>query len=493
MQCKTCQYRLWNLPVRECPECGTAFKPSEFEFVCNSIQFLCPHCKQAYYGTGERGHLVPVEFDCVKCGRHIHMDEMILLPTKGVEEQQTWTVQLPWTQRPSKGFFKAWIGTVWLSMTNPAPMMGAAVRDSTVGNAWSFALTTWAVVLIIGIGIPFAIISGVVPVGGVSSLLPMFMGAATTALVPILGLCIWGLLTHGILRATGGCERSIGMTFQALLYSAGVMLPAAVPCIGFYCGSYILLPWWVIVAVFMVKVGQGVHGGRAALAVITPPLLAFMAVVGSYVLFMVAMVTSMSGMSSGGFGSQLGGSYSTDYILSAVLTAFERDGHWPGHALQLVSDDSVSIDMFVDELTLTSPASITVVDTTLQEIAEIDTDDRGTVLSEIAQAAADMLPDNVVAHRLGDFVFTYHGIDSSSPNDPGLWVLVLIPDPEINPPSMMRQYYFAGLLDGSVSTIGTEQFTSRLQQQNALREANGLPPLPDLRQITHDRPAVSEP
>ena len=80
MQCKSCEYPLWNLKARQCPECGTPFTPSEFEFVINSVRYCCPHCNQAYYGTSEKGHLVPSEFDCVTCGRHLTMDEMVLLP-----------------------------------------------------------------------------------------------------------------------------------------------------------------------------------------------------------------------------------------------------------------------------------------------------------------------------------------------------------------------------------------------------------------------------
>ena len=71
MRCKQCDYRLWNLTARRCPECGTPFLPSEFEFVPNSVQFCCPHCGQAYYGTDAKGHLVPPAFTCGRCGAAI--------------------------------------------------------------------------------------------------------------------------------------------------------------------------------------------------------------------------------------------------------------------------------------------------------------------------------------------------------------------------------------------------------------------------------------
>ena len=59
MHCRNCEYALWNLTTRECPECGTAFRPSEYEFVPQSVRFCCPHCDHPYYGTGEKGHIEP--------------------------------------------------------------------------------------------------------------------------------------------------------------------------------------------------------------------------------------------------------------------------------------------------------------------------------------------------------------------------------------------------------------------------------------------------
>src|SRR5437870_10981399 len=108
MHCKTCDYPLWNLKARQCPECGTPFLPSQFNFVINSVRFCCPHCDQTYYGTGERGHLVPSSFVCVNCARPIAMDEMVLRPAEGVSEQQTQTDRMPWLERAQRGWIKAW-------------------------------------------------------------------------------------------------------------------------------------------------------------------------------------------------------------------------------------------------------------------------------------------------------------------------------------------------------------------------------------------------
>ncbi len=106
MQCRNCEYRLWGVKGRECPECGTPFAPSQYEFVPNSIRFCCPHCNQEYYGTGPQGHLEPAEFVCVQCGQAVGMDDMVLFPATGLDEEQTRVEPLPWLNRGKIGFLR---------------------------------------------------------------------------------------------------------------------------------------------------------------------------------------------------------------------------------------------------------------------------------------------------------------------------------------------------------------------------------------------------
>lgn len=89
MNCKTCDYALWNLRTRVCPECGSSFNVADFEWRPGAVRFCCPHCNQAYYGTDAKGHLVPPEFECIACGQSITMEEMVLLPAEGVRSEDT--------------------------------------------------------------------------------------------------------------------------------------------------------------------------------------------------------------------------------------------------------------------------------------------------------------------------------------------------------------------------------------------------------------------
>ncbi len=131
MRCLQCDYTLWNLTARNCPECGASFAPSDYDFVVNSVRFCCPHCDQSYYGTGEKGHLHPNEFDCVGCGQHVHMDEMVLRPAEGLEEEQTQVDRMPWLERREHGPIRSWFSMIrrsgrgawsgWLPILNPHP------------------------------------------------------------------------------------------------------------------------------------------------------------------------------------------------------------------------------------------------------------------------------------------------------------------------------------------------------------------------------------
>lgn len=156
MRCKVCDYRLWNLPSRACPECGTAFRPSDYEFTPNSVQFCCPHCNQPYFGTDQKGHLVPRAFDCVQCGRHIDMDQMVLRPGEGVREEQTQQDRNPWLERRKVGWWKGWIKTVGLSLGIPTRLM-RATPHGRIGEAWLFAVVSNLIYYVLGMSFLFLV------------------------------------------------------------------------------------------------------------------------------------------------------------------------------------------------------------------------------------------------------------------------------------------------------------------------------------------------
>ncbi|UCC32568.1 MAG: YIP1 family protein [Phycisphaerales bacterium] len=298
MRCRKCDYRLWNLPSRACPECGTPFLPSEYQFVVNSVQFCCPHCDEPYYGTGRKGHLVPMAFDCASCGQGIHMDEMVLLPTAGIEEERTQVDRVPWLDRKQRGFIAGWLSTVGMALVQPHRLMRAVPEAGSTGQAWGFAMLTNTLALVVSVS-PFLVLPIAVAfvAGGrggarpVATVAGSVMGIGFVLLVvaglAFVSIAVWGAVTHGLLRATGETAGTMKRTYQAICYASGANIFTALPCVGIYCGWI----WWLISAVLMVKVGQQVQGWRAALAVLTLPAVLIFAFVALYALIVIFAIT----------------------------------------------------------------------------------------------------------------------------------------------------------------------------------------------------------
>ncbi len=104
----------------------------------------------------------------------------------------------------------------------------------------------------------------------------------------------------------------------------------------------------------------------------------------------------------------------------------------------------------------------------------------------MADAVAATLPKNVVAHRLGDFVFPYHGMNLNHA-DPTLWTVMMDPiDPDL---LATTQAIEVGFADGTTRSIPQASFRQALANQNTLRAKYGLAPLPDPSQVTATQPA----
>lgn len=485
MRCKTCNYRLWNLTERRCPECGMPFLPSAYEFAPQSVQFCCPHCGQGYYGTGDKGHLSPPAFECISCHTRIDMDQMVLHPTTGVEEEQTAVFKVPWVERGERSQLRAWIATIGLALVSPLRLMRALPLDSPTRWAWGFAILTMVVVALVAI-LPFSAIPLLAFFGfgrGVGGyfvcgvlVVPLIVTAMTLVYV-----LVWGLAAHGILLLTGRTASGVGRTYQALCYSSGANAVSAVPCLGVYFGWI----WWLVSAILMLKEGQRVHGGRAVLAILPLPVLTIAGLVALYLTFL------FSALSASPFtpAATQARAAQTQAVLSAVLRyAGQHAGRGPQHAAELVADGALLSAGLICNTSFTQESQVKIGGTTLDQLASLPT----PKAHKFAQAAIDALPSGVIAHRLGDYVFTYHGIDLGSA-DPALWVVIQWPDPVANPAPTPVWKVNVGEAGGTCRAFPQRALVGELARQNALRAGYGLPPLPDPATVTHAQPAIAAP
>lgn len=493
MNCKTCDYRLWNLTARTCPECGSPFKPSDFEFTLNSVQYCCPHCDQQYYGTDEIGHLIPREFDCVACGQHLQMDMMVLRPAGNVKEEQTERDRNPWLVRRKIGFIKAWFAMVGRGMVTPGPVMRVTPVESSTNDAWWFLILTsllFTAVAVFPLVAFFVVMAIITSAGGGGGGRMMMAGIGTPLLIygggvffgTVIFVAIWGVVTHAILWMTGPIAGGLARTYQTLCYGAGANVFSALPCFGCYFGwvGYI---WWAVCSTLMVQEGQQVSGGRAVLATLTMPALAAVLAVGGF-LGLIYYDTAFQQAFAGPGGIS---AYGTGTINNALISQALGPRGNPGHASDLVRRGAIMGYELVNAPTSTSTTDVPIGSVSLAtyEAAGDSAQQRYT------DAAIDALPSGVIAHRLGDFVFTYHGIDINDAiiNHPGLWLVILSPDPDINGQTPADPVE-VGQADGTTFTFPAADLSSQLATQNQMRQAAyGLSPLPDPAAVTHDQPA----
>ena len=462
MRCKSCDYPLWSIRVRTCPECGQGFLPSEFKFAPNAVRFQCPHCAQSYYGTDEMGHLVPRSFACVSCGRHVDMDEMVLAPAEGVAENLTTAPILAWLDKRKKRT-AAW-RTIGMAMAQPRRMMDVTPVESSVGRAWYFyTLVMMLVSILSGVGL-FAIGIGMAG-GGIA--IAMVVGLASF-LVGVYGwLALWGVVAHGFMKLIGARPKhSIGRTYQGLCYSSGTMIPSAIPCVGGY-----LLPltsiWWMVSAALAVPRAQGARAGRGAIAVLILPVLFYAGTVGWIAFGIFWGFSRISSFSSG---------LVSAYPIYSALTmdAYANNGVPPAHGAFLAVDGTLPAFSFTDPSAIDIPPQ-TIAGVPANTWQSMTSDQR----TQRATALAAGLPPNWAAHRVGHVVFTYNGVNMISPQDPGLWLFVFSPDPADGSAWLPGTSIVAMRADAQPKAFSPTAFPAALAAQNTLRQAYGLPALPD--------------
>ncbi|MBC7835796.1 MAG: YIP1 family protein [Phycisphaerales bacterium] len=495
MHCKSCQYPLWNLIARTCPECGAPFHPSDFQFIPNAVRYRCPDCAQDYFGTDPSGHLSPRSFVCVACSRQLHMDMMVLLPAEGVDEHRTEALVVPWEDRKRRGFFKGWFGTIGLGLGSPGKLARTLrQRDSREGRALWFTMFTTTVFAMLGSGVMFLFVFGMGAfVGGGRG--GMFWGSLLTFMLILIvfplaiaiAVLLWGAIAHVILSITGGAEKSMGRTVESVAYAAAPIVLVGVPCVGPYL-SPISLVWWAIVAAVVVAVAQGVSGFRATIAVLALPLLVIAGLVAFISLAVVPPMRAAMAM-AGTYAAIAQGPTATTKVVTTLRSHHATNGAFPAHGLDLLASGQLALSDIYLEGMPDDPGHGTAAGVDVVGLISMSASAQTAALG---QAGASIAPQTV-AHRVGDMVFTYHGIDlaTAEVSAPGLWLVVCAPPSLLapapggaggtgTPTASMPMLIYVGAADGSVKPLQQSTWQTDLQAQNSLRATFGLAPLPDV-------------
>jgi hypothetical protein len=271
MRCRSCDYALWNLPAGRCPECGDPFKPSDFDFIVGQVRFLCPHCRQAYYGDDKRGQLRPRAFNCVRCGQAVHIDDTLLLPAEGVGEYESQTNQLAWEQRREIGSMPALVSTL-RDVTFRPRSFGRRINNHVRLNA-ALVFSLVMIMLSSTAGMMLQVGSLSVVTGEQLALDEDLFAAALMGIMLgpqyFAGVAMWGLAVAALTRSAAPKPVDcMSRAIACMWYAQGAMLLMVVPIAG-----VVLAPLCVILSsISMVASSCRVSPLHAALAVLLPAI-----------------------------------------------------------------------------------------------------------------------------------------------------------------------------------------------------------------------------
>ena len=495
MRCKTCQYPLWNIPSRTCPECGSPFAPSDFTFKPNTVRFRCPHCAQDYYGTSPEGHLVPNAFDCVNCHNHITMDDTIVLPAEGVNESQTQGQRpLGWTDPNRKSWRYAFYNTLGLSLALPHTLAKRLPEPAKPVAAIGFAAAMTAIPVIITIALAVALIVIVSftssPGTGTSfasfSVFGFFL--APTLAVTAAYLFVGAPLQHLALAITGRNKRGFAGTIETAGFSSAPLLLTAIPCLGFYVAPLALL-WWGTIQIFLLRFRHDIGWLRASIVGLIPAVI-INALIISGIALLFARIPSLPAQNAR-FNASMQQFNLQDWAAS-------NNGLGPDNALLLLTDGAATEDEFFAENERQNAGTPTFPALNIGPHPFDDTLYLNNTTANAANALLDQSrPPNPAAQRLGDIVFTHFGIAIDpyflSPNanavvevNPGdLWWAIVLPDPASHRPPKPQDAVYIVTSITIDSTTYDQLLATELPAQNALRASFNLPPIPDPAAVPH--------
>ncbi len=515
MNCKACNYSLWNLPGRACPECGLAYRPSEFAFTRGSVAFKCPHCAQGYAGTSRQGHLEPTAFHCLKCGHELAMDQMILVPAAGVAEAMTTPQSNPWErgQLLGMGPFGRWYRTARMALNSPGKLGRALWQDSgSARRAANFAMWTWMAVFALS-ALVFAIFT--IPVSLISArslqfhvLLKRVLSPTLASLLPMLTAAVLvAVAAHIVLLVTGSLPirrelrrshfAAAGRTLSVFAYASVPALALIVPFLGWPIFFISLL----VIAGMMLQTAHRVSGLRAAASVLAPITLVTL-VVATFTIGLPMLeayrATFVAPAQTANSNQMMIARERTAFIVNSLDTmrlsnadnpAAEGDGAQPLHPAKLFAPGTFVINPADAN---GAPIGLATDNTNAPAASPSPANP-----SSIQNPTLDQ--SELIAFRIGDFVFTYPPISvapKSKPVPQGVWVVVFCPNPDRLIDPELAGAVIVGIADSgriATHTFPIDRWPLVLAAQNRVRAQHGLAPLPDITLLRESEPARAGP
>lgn len=466
MRCRNCDYPLWTIEARTCPECGTSFLPSEYRFRAGAVRFCCPGCRSAYYGTSSEGQPVPDSFACAGCGRALTVDELILEPEPGVRDDEVGLPPNPWMERHKSGFVRAWFRSVVRILGAPSEFIRSIPARAPISDAVIFAATTSLAgvlfVLVIGaLVLPVLVMFVPMPANTWFAVLVQVALLGASVIWVIIGTLTAGVCAHLILKLLRGAHGGTAASMQAILYAhGGTNAINLIPC---PCSGMIVPIWCCVTMAIMLRVVHRTSTAKSVTAAIAAAIVAISVTSGlAFIPTAVGWTNTQMRVSSQGLQWKTGGA-DTSAPLAPILRRTEGN---PRTVLDLLASEVIDAELF---LTMVAPR-----EEDRYRLGLMDADDiRFATPAELrreADLAAARLPAGDAPYRLGRAVFYNRGATSDA-ND---WLVVIEPR-RANDGSFRDRYRL--IRDTGDTNIDRRAFPAVFEAECKRLTSAGRPPL----------------
>lgn len=266
MNCPQCKYLLFGLSEPRCPECGRPFEATDFAFPPGGVHFLCPHCRQPYFGNDEFGLPRPRVFQCIKCGRHVAAASMIVHPVRQGVAGESLRYGNLWEHREQVGMRRAFLESAREIALRPKEFFRLAYGTDR-GGAISFGIGC-GYLAALALNLEMSLLSVMIAGGGVPHPLSYFRPGVfflIFVLVPILAIVSiysYAVLIQLALELVGVHHAEFDETIQTVAYAGAVWPAMIVPFVG--------LPWMVAVVCVGLEQFHGISRRKALAAAILP-------------------------------------------------------------------------------------------------------------------------------------------------------------------------------------------------------------------------------
>lgn len=403
------------------------------------------------------------------------MDEMILIPAEGVSESTAKGIaptRNPWIYRSELGLIKATFATLRRSFFAPRKLIQEEPVPRQLFQAFGFALLIHYITPLPQYALIFMASRGFGP-PPLSTILFMLYAP----LLAILGWVVLAASAHLILKLTHQTEHPIARTIEAGLYCSACIFLCVVPILGWLALPIVPI-WWLIT---MSAATVRLHSTSAIRALAATAFL-------PAIIILAFMAYTTHGIAKSVGRSQAQAPNLHYYASRPINDLWEwrrRNNAWPAHSYQAIADHILQPSTLQMPRARTGLSDVEVLPSlTFRAAMSLQPNQQAALVSQLNQS----LPPDLIAHRLGDIIFTYHGLNAQSYQYgyQGHWLAVWCMHPSqqalniSSRASELQNTRIVFTVDGQELTYDAFTFPIALAAENRARAAINLPPLPDL-------------